>query len=217
MSSEPNGKAATTLYAVPKKAAEIQNLDFCRSATRFVSILCVFYQFVKPFPSKNVPKLRIAKQPPMCYNRIYRAVPPTPEGMISMSVNTGTILVFCPDRPVWLTKLRGALIPLGVRVRFVAQEELSQSVGALAGLPGPDPINSPPPASVEEPVLVLCHFSGAALNRVLDCLRKAGVPRTVLKAVLTETNASWSLSALYEELCEERRALSGDPDANPRR
>ena len=49
-----------------------------------------------------------------------------------MSVNTGTILVFCPDRPVWLTKLRGALIPLGVRVRFVAQEELSQSVGCLA-------------------------------------------------------------------------------------
>ena len=180
MSSEPNGKAATTLYAVPKKAAEIQNLDFCRSATRFVSILCVFYQFVKPFPSKNVPKLRIAKQPPMCYNRIYRAVPPTPEGMISMSVNTGTILVFCPDRPVWLTKLRGALIPLGVRVRFVAQEELSQSVGALAGLPGPDPINSPPPASVEEPVLVLCHFSGAARRKQerdqqnpADCFRRA--------------------------------------------
>jgi hypothetical protein len=34
------------------------------------------------------------------------------------------------------------------------------------------------------------------------------VPRTCLKAILTPTNAGWTLRALYDELCREREQLS---------
>ena len=140
-----------------------------------------------------------------------------------MSGNQPTILIYAPGRPAWLGKLRGALTPQGVRLRAVAPEELDRPVGVLAGLPGFEAGEagqtggSAVAEAVPEPVLVLCHLPGARLDTVLQILRRAGVSRGVLKAVLTETNASWTLRALYGELCEERRALSGDPDARPQR
>lgn len=56
-------------------------------------------------------------------------------------------------------------------------------------------------------VLVLCGFSDRRLDELLQRLRKAGVPRTVLKAVVTESNAQWTVYELYGHLVEERRQV----------
>ncbi len=132
-------------------------------------------------------------------------------------MSSGMLLFYCPGRPAWLGKLRGVLTPRGIRLRPVAEGELGLPVGRLAGLPGYEEAGAVPAEPVDEPVLVLCRLPGRQLDLTLQLLRRAGVPRTVLKAVLTESNAPWSFRALYEELCRERLALAGDPEAHPLR
>lgn len=137
-----------------------------------------------------------------------------------MSAHLPTLLIYTPQRPAWLGRLRGSLTPLGVRLRSVAGAELDTAVGTLAGLTelprGEDPAGGEP-EEVAEPVLVLCHVPDSGLNALLNKLRQAGVPRGVLRAVLTPSNAAWSFRALYGELCLERRAMAGDETAHPAR
>ena len=56
-------------------------------------------------------------------------------------------------------------------------------------------------------MLVMHQFSNARLEEFLRQLKKAGVPRIALKAVVTATNAGWSLRELYQELCREEEAV----------
>ena len=57
-------------------------------------------------------------------------------------------------------------------------------------------------------MLVLKQFSSRRIDELLLNLRKAGVPRISLKAVLTEHNCGWTFYALYNELREEHEKMS---------
>lgn len=59
-------------------------------------------------------------------------------------------------------------------------------------------------------MLVMCGFSGDGIDIVLGALRQAGVGAVPIKAVITPTNALWSGKRLFDELCEEHRAMSGN-------
>ena len=65
---------------------------------------------------------------------------------------------------------------------------------------------------MEEQILVLYRFSENRLDQLLYGLRKAGVPKIELKAVVTEQNSQWTMYELYEELKKEREALTGAND-----
>ena len=54
--------------------------------------------------------------------------------------------------------------------------------------------------------MIRCQLGQGQLDRLLSSLLLQHI--TCLKAVLTPTNASWSLRALYDELCQERLRLS---------
>jgi hypothetical protein len=41
-------------------------------------------------------------------------------------------------------------------------------------------------------------------------MRKAGIPRIPLKAVVTDTNRTWTFAKLYEEISEEHRLMTGE-------
>ena len=58
-----------------------------------------------------------------------------------------------------------------------------------------------------EPVMVFCGFSRERLDTVLDAFKACGAP-AALKAVLTATNQSWSLSRLADELQAERAEIA---------
>jgi len=99
----------------------------------------------------------------------------------------------------WDAGLRQLCALQGLRCRRVEDRELSLPLAALAdGLRAPA---DAPAAHLPEPVFVL---SGGSLDRILSGLGRAGVPRSVLKAVLTPTNAGWTLPQLYRELVKER-------------
>ena len=52
-------------------------------------------------------------------------------------------------------------------------------------------------------MIVMAGLSGARMEQVLQALRKAGVLKSCLKAVLTDTNRFWNAFKLYEELKSE--------------
>ena len=92
-----------------------------------------------------------------------------------------------------------------LRLQLISDSHLGCTLSALLTE------KSPPEGAVSplpEPILVLCGLNNAQLDKLLPALRKLGAG-PCLKAVLTPTNASWTLSALYEELCKERAEIQG--------
>lgn len=147
-----------------------------------------------------------------------------------MKRNAGkeTVLYYAPENSGHVAKLKGVLVRMGVRIKNVTPEQVTETIGGLLGLPGfgkaenqkeenqkeagvPEQSGEDGRAleipSVTEEVLVMHNFSGGRLDELLLNLRKAGVPRIHLKAVVTETNAAWTFYQLYEEIKEEHEKM----------
>lgn len=142
-----------------------------------------------------------------------------------MKWNTGkeTVLYYTPGNSAHVAKLKGVLVRMGVRIKNVTPEQVTETIGGLLGLPGFGKAENQGEAdvpeqsgedgrvleipSVTEEVLVMHNFSGGRLDELLLNLRKAGVPRIHLKAVVTETNAAWTFYQLYEEIKEEHEKM----------
>lgn len=130
-----------------------------------------------------------------------------------------TVLYYNPGRPETMkhvAMMKGVLVRMGIRIRNVASDQVLKTVGYLAGMDGFGPeeevtgtqegMGELPEIPVE--MLVLKQFSDRRLEELLVNLRKAGVPKIELKAVLTENNSAWSFFHLYEELKEEHQAMA---------
>lgn len=122
-----------------------------------------------------------------------------------------TVLYFTPKKTPQTAALKGLLIRMGIRIKNIAPEQVNEQVGALAGIAGfeksgttADPETV---AKLQEEMLVLCNFSEARLDALLQGMRKSGV-RISLKAMLTESNCSWTFLQLYEELQEEHARMN---------
>ncbi len=116
------------------------------------------------------------------------------------------ILLYTPVPTPWADGVKQLCALQGLRLRPVEPGETGCPLQVLAF---GGQAASAPAAPVSEPMLILCGFSSPQLDKILTSLRKAGVPRSCLKAVLTPANAEWTLSALYRELCLERAQLEG--------
>lgn len=129
-----------------------------------------------------------------------------------------TVLYFTPKKTPQTAALKGLLIRMGIRIKNIAPEQANEQVGALArvagfekaGAPAADPETT---AKLQEEMLVLCNFSEARLDALLQGMRKSGV-RIALKAMLTESNCSWTFLQLYEELQEEHARMTGSTQAS---
>jgi hypothetical protein len=108
-------------------------------------------------------------------------------------------------------KLKAVLIRMGIRIRNISSEQMNQTVGYLAGIEGFDETAFEACPPVEEEILVMKNFSNRRVDELLLNLRRAGVPKVQLKAVVTDTNCKWRFYDLYEELKEEHEAMSKIP------
>ena len=123
------------------------------------------------------------------------------------------LLLYDPLSSPWVGKVKQTCAVQGLRLRVLEGADLGRPLSVLAmGLAGEGASPDTPP--VPEPMLIFCGLPEGNLDRMLSALRRMGVPRTVLKAVLTPHNAGWTVRALYTELCSERAALSR-PGAAP--
>ena len=55
-------------------------------------------------------------------------------------------------------------------------------------------------------MMVMYGFTGQRLDEFLQNMRKAGLPKIPLKAIVTPHNVNWTFRQLYEELEQEEAA-----------
>lgn len=102
-------------------------------------------------------------------------------------------------------KIKFCLHRLGIGCVDVAPEEQGHPLGLLLGLDGFEPGEAPVPFTEE--MLVMYALSREQFSSLLDALRRSGVP-VALKAVVTETNITWSSERLHRELAAEHAAMA---------
>ena len=138
-----------------------------------------------------------------------------------------TVLYYNPGRPETMkhvAMMKSVLVRMGVRIRNIGPEQVLEKVGYLAGMEGYEAAGGSAGADgadgertgagpgelpvIPEEVLVLKQFSSQRLDMLLSGLRRAGVPRIALKAVLTEHNSDWTFYHLYQELKEEHETMT---------
>ena len=94
---------------------------------------------------------------------------------------------------------------MNIRFKSVGQEDYHQPLGALLGIEGVELKEAKNDnAPMAEEMLLLHGFGADKLQKFLTALQRVGVGRIDLKAMLTETNSTWSGLDLYDELCQER-------------
>lgn len=102
--------------------------------------------------------------------------------------------------------IRPLLLRLGIAWREVSREEYGLPIGSLLGLDGIS-LNTPEEGFFHEEMLIMHQLSPAQFNGLLQGLRLARAP-IALKAVVTETNQSWSSLRLWRELSAEHEAMN---------
>ena len=105
--------------------------------------------------------------------------------------------------------MKSVLVRMGVKIRNVKPEQVMETIGCLAGMPGFQERKN-----VDEPLPVMKDFTGSRIDTLLYQLRKVGVPKIDLKAIVTEHNCGWSFYKLYEELKEEHRLMTEQAQAS---
>lgn len=132
-----------------------------------------------------------------------------------------TVLYYTPEPSETAVKLKGVLVRMGIRIKNISQEQAGETIGSLLGITGYEKSNEGDRAAekeekeekvlpvMDQEMLVMHRFSERRLDELLMNLRKAGVPKIALKAIVTESNAGWSFGHLYEELLEEHQRMSG--------
>ena len=130
------------------------------------------------------------------------------------------VLYYAPENAVYVGLIKGVLVQMGIRIKNLSPGRCEKKIGYLAGLDGFESQDMAPEGTavpevgrqashvpMNEELLVLCGLTEQRLDQLLEKLKKAGVPRSVMKAIVTESNAHWTMYELYGHLVEERRQM----------
>lgn len=116
-----------------------------------------------------------------------------------------------PKNATHTALIKGVLVQMGIKIKNLTPGRCEKRIGFLAGMDGfeEEPTEGQQASFVDmnEELLVLCGFTDESVDQLLAQLRKAGVPRSVLKALVTKTNAQWTVYELYRHLIEERKMM----------
>ena len=103
-------------------------------------------------------------------------------------------------------KIKFQLYRLGIAVKDVASSDFGLPIGALLKLQGYEGAAASVGEDFSGEMLIMHGLSQPQFSGLLDGLRKSGVS-VALKAVVTETNASWDSRRLYRELNAEHAVM----------
>ena len=95
--------------------------------------------------------------------------------------------------------------------QVIAQKEsreADEGAGQFRGQADSDTADQGSIPQIPEEILVMKNFTGRRIDALLLNLRKAGVPKIALKAVITEQNSRWTFYQLYEEIKKEHLAVT---------
>ena len=120
-----------------------------------------------------------------------------------------TVLLYHFTDEKRLGGVKRALIPMGYRLKIVDRKDYLQPLGYLAGIKEIAPSEEVYEGEdFDREMMVMCGFGPGRIDTLILALRKAGVGRVDLKAVLTPTNMSWTSVHLYHEISLEHEMMS---------
>lgn len=125
--------------------------------------------------------------------------------------NRATVLC-CNLNGTKAAKIKMAAVKLGLRIHTVSPDEFTLPLSRLVGLPAYADAEPLEGESFTQEMLIFHNFTEPQLDAFLAEIRRAGGVR--LKAVVTPTNASWCISALYHELEAEHAAIQQQRQAH---
>ena len=108
-----------------------------------------------------------------------------------------------PGKLLRLSMIAGAL---GITVKEVKEEQAGQRLEALCGLSPLGPAVKK--AKIGGEMAVMAFFPDKLMDALFAAIRKNGLERPCLMAVLTPTNRAWTLERLYQELQKEYAAMN---------
>ena len=108
-----------------------------------------------------------------------------------------------PGRLMRISLIAGSL---GITVKEVKEGEGCQRLEALFGLAPFQCVAGK--AEIGGEMAVMGFFPDALIDELFQAIRKNGLERPRLMAVLTPTNRSWTCERLYRELQREAAALN---------
>lgn len=136
-----------------------------------------------------------------------------------MPIKKEMVLYFCPEKDsqmgndTRIARLKAVLIRLGIRIKNITQDQMNQTIGYLAGFDGFEELPAGECPVVEEEILVMKNFSSKRIDELLMNLKRSGVSKIALKAVITDTNSKWSFYDLYQELKKEHETMTGKEES----
>lgn len=140
-----------------------------------------------------------------------------------------TILIYRMDGTEEGQKLKKTAASMGIRCRVIEPDQVSRPLGELLHIPGYELVaqsfgqnmeggmaemageaeekRPADPADMTEPAMIMQGFTQSRLDEFLKGLKRNGMPRIDLKAVVTPYNIGWRFADLYKELEAEREAV----------
>lgn len=104
--------------------------------------------------------------------------------------------------------LRALLTQMSIPFVTVNAEDLSQTVGFLAGLDSLSLPAAPYQGEIPcEECMVMRGLSSAKLDRLLRNMRQMGIPPVTLKAMVTPINKDWTMLQLMTEIKKEHEQM----------
>ena len=107
--------------------------------------------------------------------------------------------------------VRAVLSDQGIRIRTATEEDLGQTVGTLAGLPGFKRSEKPFAGEIPtEEFMLLANVDSKLLNVLLAAMRDADCS-VGCKAQMTQSNRLWPFATLVQQVSREH-AMMTSPD-----
>lgn len=129
------------------------------------------------------------------------------------------VLYYCPEKDsqkgnnTRIAMLKSVLVRMGIRIKNITPDQTGQTIGYLAGIEGFGELPVSECPEVEEEILVMKNFSNRRIDELLIGLKRSGVSKIALKAVITDTNSKWNFYDLYQELKKEHETMSGKEES----
>ena len=102
-----------------------------------------------------------------------------------------------------------ALMPLGIAGIRVEKESYKKPLGVLCKIKGFDAPDKDF-ADFDDEMLLLCGCGSSDIDGIIRALKKCGIGRVDLKAILTDTNIFWSSSELYEAVKADHEEMANN-------
>lgn len=108
-----------------------------------------------------------------------------------------------------ITAIKLNLMPVKYSVKEIKISEYNQPVGALAGLKNMElSAEEYGGEDIEREFILICGAEQHDFNRLLAALKKNPVSAKAVKAVLTETNQTWTSIELIKEVFAEHEFMT---------